>query len=127
MTKLPTLLEGEALAVWLEMSQEDQKSYDTAKKIIMEKLMPAGFLLLEEFHKRKLHPGEPLQMFIHELKTLLNRAMPDMDVATRDQLLLHQFLAGIPLGVSKQLRACIGGHNNSRKRAHTSKATDGDP
>jgi hypothetical protein len=104
-TKLPTLLEGEALAVWLEMSQEDKKSYDTAKKIIMEKLMPAGFLSLEEFYKRKLHPGEPLQMFIHELKTLLNRAMPDMDVATRDQLLLHQFLAGIPLGVSKQLRA----------------------
>ena len=85
--------------------QEDQKLYDTAKKMIMEKLMPAGFLSLEEFHKRKLHPREPLQMFIHELKTLLNRAMPDMDVATRDQLLLHQFLADIPLGVSKQLRA----------------------
>ena len=43
-TKLPTLLEGESLAVRLEMSQEDQKSYVTAKKIMMEKLMPTGFL-----------------------------------------------------------------------------------
>ena len=30
--KLPTLLEGEALAVWLELNEEQQQSYATAKK-----------------------------------------------------------------------------------------------
>ena len=33
--KLPTLLEGEALAVWLEMTTEKQESYDMAKSIII--------------------------------------------------------------------------------------------
>lgn len=31
--------------------------------------------------------------------------MPDMRGTTRDQLLRHQFLAGLPTQVSKQLRA----------------------
>ena len=31
--------------------------------------------------------------------------MPEIDAATRKQLLLHQFLTGIPVEVSKQLRA----------------------
>ena len=31
--------------------------------------------------------------------------MPDIDAAARDQLLLYQFLAGIPASVSRQLRA----------------------
>ena len=30
--KLPTLLEGEALAVWLELTEEQQETYATAKK-----------------------------------------------------------------------------------------------
>ena len=30
--KLPTLLEGEALAVWLELSQEEQKNITTVKE-----------------------------------------------------------------------------------------------
>ena len=31
--------------------------------------------------------------------------MPDADVQTRKQLLIHQFLTGIPVEVSKHLRA----------------------
>ena len=31
--------------------------------------------------------------------------MPDIDSKTRDQLLLHQFVAGLPISVSKLLRA----------------------
>ena len=30
--KLPTLLEGEALSVWLELTDEQQKDYEEAKK-----------------------------------------------------------------------------------------------
>lgn len=32
--KLPTLLEGEALAVWLELSEGEQEEYKTAKKLL---------------------------------------------------------------------------------------------
>ena len=32
--KMPTRLEGEELAVWLDLSEDDQKNYSEAKKII---------------------------------------------------------------------------------------------
>ena len=70
-----------------------------------EALMPIGFTLLDKFHSRRLLPGESLSLFSHELKKLLEHAMPEIDQKTRDQLLLHQFVAGLPVQVSKQLRA----------------------
>ena len=103
--KLPTLLEGEALALWLELSDEDQADYAKAKKAITEKMCPASFVSLDEFHLRKMHPGESLSLFVHELKKLLNQAMPTLEKNARDQLLLHQFLAGISDSVSSQIRA----------------------
>ena len=36
--KLPTLLEGEALAVWLELTTEQQGTYQTAKSKIVERM-----------------------------------------------------------------------------------------
>ena len=103
--KLPTLLEGEALAIWLELSDEDQGTYDTAKENLITKMTPAGFISLNEFHQRKAHPGEALPVYLHELKRLLDRAMPKLEKKARDQLLLHQFLDGLPVSVSTQLRA----------------------
>ena len=44
-------------------------------------------------------------MFVHDMKVLLEQAMPRLDNTARDQLLLHQFLAGLPVSVSQQLRA----------------------
>ena len=44
-------------------------------------------------------------MYVHELKSLLHQAMPDVSAETMDQLLLHQFLTGPPYELSKQLRA----------------------
>ena len=64
-----------------------------------------AFTSLEEFHHRKLHPGEALSVYVHNLKVLIERAMPDIDATSRGQLLLHQFLAGISGHVSRQLRA----------------------
>ena len=103
--KLPTLLEGEALAVWLELSEEQQQDYEASKKEIARAMMPMGFVSLEEFHRRKLRPGEALSLFVHDLKKLLDQAMPDLDKKAREPLLLHQFLAGVPDAVGRQLRA----------------------
>lgn len=103
--KLPTLLEGEALAVWLELSEEDQSSYSKAREKIKQKMLPMEFLALNNFHRRKLRPGEALSVFVHDMKSLLDQAMPQLDAPARDQLLLHQFLEGIPDNISRQLRA----------------------
>ena len=67
--------------------------------------MPMNFVSLEDFHRRKLRPGEAISLYVHDLKKLLTHAIPDMEQAAKEPLLLHQFLAGIPETISKQVRA----------------------
>ena len=52
----PTLLEGEALAVWLELSDDKQKSYKDAKAKIMERMGPVQFVLMDNFNWHRLLP-----------------------------------------------------------------------
>ena len=44
-------------------------------------------------------------MFVLELKKLLDQATLNLDPSTREQLLLHQLLSGLPNTVSRKLRA----------------------
>ena len=62
--KLPTLLEGEALAIWLELTAEQPGSYDDAKKEMIRKMAPQSFVSMSDFHKRGLHPGEPISVYV---------------------------------------------------------------
>jgi len=101
--KLPTLLEGEALAVWLELSTESTADYATAKKSLISKMAPTEFVSFEEFHSRKLCPGEAIALYLHNLKRLLKQAMPGLAAEAAKPLLLHQFLAGLPGPISRQL------------------------
>ena len=103
--KLPTLLEGEALAVWMELSEEEQQDIARAKEKMIKKMVPTEFVSLEKFQKRKILPGEAISLYLHELKTLLDQAMPGLAAKAKQQLLVHQFLAGLPVSVSQQLRA----------------------
>ena len=103
--KLPTLLEGEALLIWLELSEDEKKDYDVVRSKLVEKMSPEAFVTLDEFHRRKLRPNESVSMFAYELKKLLQQAMPGIETTAREQLILHQFLAGLPIVISQQLRA----------------------
>ena len=49
-------------------------------------------------------PGESPQEFLHAIKQLLGKAIPEMDDRSREQLLLHRFLSGIPENYSKFIR-----------------------
>ena len=60
---------------------------------------------MEKFQKRKMLPGEAISLYLHELKMLLDQAMPVLAAEAKQQLLVHQFLAGLPVSVSQQLRA----------------------
>ena len=108
------------LAIWLELRQED---YGVAKAEIEKAMRPMGFVSLDEFHCRKLRPGEPISVFVHKLKKLIDQAIPNMEKETRDPLLLHQFLAGFPDGITRQLRAS-GGGKDSRGCNGTCKTTN---
>ena len=103
--KVPTLLEGETLASWLELTEEEHADFKTLKKKLIAKMAPLPFTALEEFHTRKLRPGEPLPLFTEDLKRLLQSAMPGLDESASEQMLIHQFLTGLPIDISRQLRA----------------------
>ena len=68
-------------------------------------MTPTEFISLEKFQKRKLFPGKAISLYLHELKLLLDQAMPELAAAAKQQLLIHQLLAGLPVSMSQQLRA----------------------
>ena len=63
------------------------------------------FVALEEFHSRKMRPGEAITLYLHDRKRLLRQAMPELAENVSKPLLLHQFLSGLPGPVSRQLHA----------------------
>ena len=109
--KLPTLLEGEALAAWMELTEEEKRDFGVVKEKLIRKLAPLEFVSLEQFQKRAIFPGESIGMYLYELKRLLRQAMPELAEDASQQLLIHQFLAGLPAPVSRQLRA-VGNTTN---------------
>ena len=103
--KLPTLLEGEASASWLELTEEEQVDFKLMKEKLITKMVPLPFTALEEFHACKLHPGEPLSLFMQDQKRLLQSAMPALDKNTGEQMSIHQFLMGLQTAISRWLCA----------------------
>ena len=77
--KLPMLLEGEALAVWLKLTTGQQEDYAETKKAMEKAIMPMNFVSLDKFHRRKLRPGEAISLYVHELRKLLTHALPDLE------------------------------------------------
>ena len=66
--KLPTLLEDEALAVWLELTEDKQKDYTVTKQKVIDAIKPMSFISLDDFYKHVLRLEEPLSLYVHELK-----------------------------------------------------------
>ena len=79
----------------MEMIPEDQANYDTVREVLIKKMNPEMFISLDEFHQHRLHPGESATLYAHELKNILEQAMPGVEAAIRDNLVLHQFMIGL--------------------------------
>ena len=73
----------------MKLSEADKESYQRAKAEMITRMVPVRFVSLGDLHGRRLHPGEPLSVFLHVLKRLLDQAMPGANAATRNQLLIH--------------------------------------
>ena len=104
--RLPTLLDKEAFAVYMEFHEELKKDFRGIKEALLKYFRPpeSRFIVLHEFESRKNLPGESPQEFLYSLKQLLTKAIPDMDMDAREQLLLHRFLSGLPREFSKRIR-----------------------
>ena len=82
-----------------------RRKTDAVKARLIKKLSPLEFVTLEQFQKRTIFPSESVGMYLYELKQLLRQAMPELSEDASQQLLIHQFLNGLPALVSRQLRA----------------------
>ena len=58
-------------------------------------MVPSNFVTMEEFRDMKLRPGEPQSMYLHDLRQLIDQAMPKLDSVLKEQLILYQFIAGL--------------------------------
>ena len=113
--RIPTLLEKEALAIFLDIPEDDREVYENVKQALVRVFQPpeARFIALHEFETRKILPGESLQEFLYSIKQLLRKAVPGMEEDSREQLLLHRFLSGVPENLSRSVRTsqditCVG-------------------
>ena len=57
-TEIAHRMEVEALAVWLELTEEEQKDYALTKRKAIDTIQPMRFISLDKFHKLVLHPEE---------------------------------------------------------------------
>ena len=65
-------------------------------------MKPDAFTALDEFHKRVMRPDEPPELYTHRLKRMVDQA--GIEGSACDGMVLHQFLAGLPKNISRQLR-----------------------
>ena len=105
----------------MEISEVKQRNYRDTKNTILEKLSPQAFVSLDGFLKWWLHSGEPISVFMHEMKNILSQVMPELVGGPRNQLFLYQFLSGIPEGISKPI--CAASEVKSFEQAAVEKAT----
>ena len=91
---------------YLEMPADNRKNFDEIVKELKKEFRPdsARFVAMREFEKRKLLPGELLAMFLHNLRKLLDMAMPELGEEGKEQMLLHHFIEGLPKEVARLMR-----------------------
>ena len=93
------------MVCWLDSPAETKKIFKDVKRLLIEMLRPSGFAAFAEIQARKLRPGETALLYVHELKCLLEDAMPNLDADSQDRVLFQQLLAGLPDDCSRALRA----------------------
>ena len=65
------------------ISEEQRRSYETAKAKIIKAMAPVCFVSLDDFHARVLCPNEVLPVFYHELRQLVKQVMPEASEDTQ--------------------------------------------
>lgn len=98
-TVLPMFLEGSALAVYTELSEEEKTSAKSIREALLNAFSVNPFRAYEQFSKR-VWRDEPVDVYMTELRKLARLAG-----ITSDKLLLRAFVVGLPSVVSRELRA----------------------
>ena len=106
--KIASFLEGEALAVYLELSDTQKEKFSEITSALEKNFHPDSqqFDMLSAFNSRVMLPDETPRVFLHHLKNLLKGS--GVDKAAHEKLLFFRFLSGLPTDVSQQIKANLG-------------------
>ena len=105
--KVAPFLDGDALAVYLELDRSKDKFADVVAALVRNFHSPSEeFNIITAFNERKMLPNESPRLFLHELKKLLKSSgIPE---SAHEKLLLHQFICGLPPNVSAHIKLLQG-------------------
>ena len=79
-------LVGRAQSAYKRLSKADRADYSKAIPLLKERFEPASQCAMyeAEFHSRRKRPTEDWAAFGEDLKTLSDKAFPDLEVAARE-------------------------------------------
>lgn len=99
-TVLPLFLDGPAFAVYEQLDESAQADAGLIEAALVTAFGVDAFQAYEEFRARVRQPGEPVDVFLSDLRRLAGIAG-----VSNDNLLRIAFVVGLPRTVSSQLRA----------------------
>ena len=97
---VPLRLAGGAFAVYQQLEESDKKDYDKIKEALISAFALDQYEAYEQFERRKLRPGEAVDVFVADLRRLagLFGGMPDSSLACA-------FVTKLPESARRALRA----------------------
>lgn len=97
---VPLFLVDAAFAVYDQMKQEDKNSYKKIKEVLKSAFSLTPCQAYEEFKRRELKTGETPDGYLADLRRLLQ-----LIGCESDEMLLVQFISGLPSKISSQVKA----------------------
>lgn len=101
-TLMPLFLDGSAYAVYEEMAPGDKKSVDKIEATLFKAFALDPFRAYEQLTTRTYVEGEPVDVYLADLRRLTKLASVESDAVLR-----CAFITGLPKSVSAQLRATV--------------------
>ena len=94
------MLDGSAFAVYDQLETTQKESADAIEHALLSAFSLNKFEAYDRFRKRNWHDGEPVDVYLSELRKLAKLA----DIES-DNLIRSAFIVGLPVDVSSQLRS----------------------
>ena len=96
---VPLFLSGGAFSVYESLSDADKTDYDRLKAAMSRAFSPNCFRAFEQFVARRCKVGEPVDVFLADLRRLAALVKPDPD----DAWIRCAFVRGLPEPIRHQL------------------------
>ena len=100
---IPLFLAKSAFSVYEQLDEESKNSYKAIKTALVKAFSITPFQAYEEFKTRRLRTQEPADVFLADLKRLMQLIGLD-----DERILVVQFVSGLPENIGSQVRAMKG-------------------